>query len=123
MSLRDKLPPEEVAAARQRYAITRAAEVLRTSKAFRASAAFGVPGEAWVDAATRMVEALDAAGWLVSPEHDRKVAAHTFRWAADQMEPAGPPLPGAMRHGWSAAVKTLRDLADESDRNAGERDE
>ena len=73
--------------------------------------------------ARHAAEELDAAGLLASPERDRKVAAHTFRWAADQMEPAGPPLPGAMRHGWSAAVKTLRDLADESDRNAGERDE
>lgn len=73
--------------------------------------------------ADEIARALDAAGLLAGPEHDRKVAAHTFRWAADQMEPAGPPLPGAMRHGWSAAVKTLRDLADESDRNAGERDE
>lgn len=83
-------------------------------------AMFGLTTPMMVDA---IVSDLDAAGLLASPEHDRKVAAHTFRWAADQMEPAGPPLPGAMRHGWSAAVKTLRDLADESDRKAGERDE
>lgn len=55
--------------------LDRAAEVLRTSKVFRASAAFGVPDEAWVDAATRMVEVLDAAGLLATPEHDAAVAA------------------------------------------------
>lgn len=89
--------------------IDRAAEVLREHLSIAKET--GEPDE--VDCCAR---ALDAAGLLATPEHDRQVAAHTFRWAADQMESAEPPIPGAMRHGWRAAVKTLRALADESDR-------
>ena len=115
MSLRDKLPPEEMAAARQRYAITRAAEVLHN---------------AWIDrcgvtAPTRdhvhvFARALDAAGLLVTPERDAAVAAKALREAAEEVygddRAAGP-----YSHPLSAA-SWLRERADRIEREAGESD-
>lgn len=64
MSLRDKLPPEEVAAARQRYAITRAAELIDRRILPVAE------GDPRIGDGRAIARALDAAGLLATPERD-----------------------------------------------------
>ncbi len=65
MSLRDKLPPEEVAAARQRYTVTRATHIIREMRQQQHSAEM-------------IARALDASGLLASPGHDAEVAARAW---------------------------------------------
>lgn len=94
MSLRDKLPPEEVAAARQRYAVTRAAELLDDHTYATSVAGSGTgprvcrcghrekpqDGEPLQDVHRRhLLATLADAGLLVTPEHDQQVILNYLR--------------------------------------------
>lgn len=111
MALRDNLPPEVVAAARQRYTLARAAELIDRHILPVAE------GDPRIGDGRVIARALANAGLLISPKHDAAVRAEALRDAARDVgsDPYRNEL--ANPKGW------LNARADAIEKEAGETDE